>query len=122
MSTQKRVFERLNKIEKIALKSQKVELALVDDFKKLSSKAIDSGSNAGGDVDNWLNKLPKHISSLKESQKDQKRVIELGTKIKEQAKDLGFDVPSFVLKEIEEAKQWDKELNRIINKLKGFKL
>ena len=121
MSTKNRVFNKLAQAEKVELSAQKVELALVDDFKKLSSKAINSGSDAGGDIDDWINKLPKHIAALKNSQKDQKKVIDLGEKIKKQAKDLGFDLPAFVVKEIEGAKQWDKELNGIINKAKGFK-
>jgi hypothetical protein len=100
----------------------KIELGLIDDFNKLSSKAIKSGSNAGGDIQNWIDKLPKLITALKNSQKDQEKVIELGKKIEKGAKDLGIKIPNNIEKDLTGAKQWLAEIKSIINKAKGFKL
>lgn len=104
------------------LASEKVELGLIDDFKKLSDKALNSGTDAGGDITDWLNKLPKLIAALKSSQKDQKAVIDLGEKIKKQAKDLGLDLPANIQKDIKGAEQWFDEIATIIKKAQGFKL
>ena len=104
------------------LASEKVELGLIDDFNKLSSKAINSGTDAGGDIQDWANKLPKLVSALKNSQKDQKAVIELGNKIKKQAKDLGIPLPNKIDKEIKGAEQWFKEIETIVKKAQSFKL
>jgi len=104
------------------LASEKVELGLIDDFKKLSNKALNTGTDAGGDINDWLNKLPKLIAALKSSQKDQKAVIDLGQKIKKQAKDLGIDLPAKIQKDIKGAEQWSDEIKTIIKKAQGFKL
>ena len=60
MRTQRRVFEKLSESTKVELASEKIELSLADDFKKLSSKAIKSGSNSGGDMQDQIVHLP-HI-------------------------------------------------------------
>jgi len=122
MRTQRRVFEKLSESTKVELASEKIELSLADDFKKLSSKAIKSGSNSGGDMQDWLDKLPKLLSTLKESLKDQQNVISLGEKIKKEIKELGVKLPSNIAKEIKGAEQWESEIKTIIKKAQGFKL
>ena len=62
-----KVYSKLPKTElsKVELETQKVELGLIDDFKSVSSNAIKSGTNSGGDLQDWLKKLPKLISKPK---------------------------------------------------------
>jgi len=125
-------FEQMQKKEftneevKTALKEllsvQKVELGLIDDFEKLSKKAIKSGTNAGGDVQDWIGKLPKLISALRNSEKDQDSVVTMGEKIEKQAKELGVDLPKNVTKGLTGAKEWSSEIKSIIKKAQGFKL
>lgn len=94
-----------------------VELGIAQDFEKANSKAINSGSDAGGDVSDWLGKKSKLISGLKSSLKDQENVISLGSKYESQAKELGVDLPSDVKKGVSEAKQWASEIKSIIGAL-----
>ena len=125
-------FEAMQKKEftteevKTALKEllsvQKVELGLIDDFEELSKKAIKSGTNAGGDVQDWIGKLPKLISALRNSEKDQDSVVKMGEKIEKQAKELGVDLPKNVTKGLTGAKEWSSEIKSIIKKAQGFKL
>ena len=125
-------FEQMQKKEptteevRTALKEllsvQKVELGLIDDFEKLSKKAIKSGTNAGGDVQDWIGKLPKLISALRNSEKDQDSVVTMGEKIEKQAKELGVDLPKNVTKGLTGAKEWSSEIKSIIKKAQGFKL
>ena len=125
-------FEAMQKKEftteevKTALKEllsvQKVELGLIDDFEELSKKAIKSGTNAGGDVQDWIGKLPKLISALRNSEKDQDSVVTMGEKIEKQAKELGVDLPKNVTKGLTGAKEWSSEIKSIIKKAQGFKL
>ena len=121
MNTMKSVFSKIAE-DKTELAKHEVQLGLIDDFKKLSDKALSSGTNAGGNINDWLNKLPKLIEALKSSQKDQKAVIDLGEKIKKQAKDLGLDLPANIQKEIKGSEQWFDEIATIIKKAQGFKL
>ena len=123
--TQEQILSALNKLikeNKTELKAEKVELGLIDDFEKLSSKAIKSGTNAGGDVQDWIDKLPKLISALRNSEKDQDLVVSMGEKIEKQAKELGVDLPKNVTKGLTGAKEWSSEIKSIIKKAQGFKL
>ena len=123
--TPEQILSALNEIireAKTELKAEKIELGLVDDFEKLSSKAIKSGTNAGGDVQDWIDKLPKLISALRNSEKDQDLVVSMGEKIEKQAKELGVDLPKNVTKGLTGAKEWSSEIKSIIKKAQGFKL
>jgi hypothetical protein len=117
-TTLEKVFETLNKVE---LKSEKVELSLADDFKKASSKAINSGTDSGGNIQDWVSKLPKLITALKKSLNDQEKVIQIGNKMKKISKELGADLPANVIKDLDGAEQWKKEISAIIKKAQSFK-
>lgn len=121
MDTLNIVYSKLNSDNKTELAKHKIELSLIDDFKKVSSKAINSGADSGGDVEDWLSKLPKLISALKKSLNDQEKVIETGNKIKKISKELGADLPANIKKDLEGAEQWQKEINSIIKKAQSFK-
>jgi len=122
MQNQEPTTEEVRTALKELLSVQKVELGLIDDFEKLSSKAIKSGTNAGGDVQDWIDKLPKLISALRDSEKDQDLVVTMGEKIEKQAKELGVDLPKNVTKGLTGAKEWSSEIKSIIKKAQGFKL
>jgi len=61
-------------------KNVSVELGLIDDFNSISSKAVNSGSDAGANAQDWLNKKNPIIIDLKNSLKDQQNVIDLATR------------------------------------------
>ena len=116
MSKLREIGNKIFKEEKTELSSYDIELGLTDDFKKASNKAINSGTNAGGDIDDWVRKLPKLISALKTSLNDQNKVISLGNKIKKQVKEIGIEIPKYIEKESKGAEDWAKELKEIIKK------
>jgi hypothetical protein len=106
----------------IKLAQHEVELGLMDDFKSLSIKATDSGSNAGGNVSVWFNKRNELLTELKTSLKNQEDLLRLGDKFKASVKELGLDLPPDVEKRISFAIQWQKELTQIIKELSSFKI
>ena len=105
-----------------SIKGIKFELSLIEDFNKLSIKAVDSGTNYGGDVQDWLDKKNILTANLKNSLVDQQNVINFGDKLKQSFKELGIDTPANVNKSIDGANQWVKEINSIISKLNSFKI
>ena len=70
----------------IKVKSFGVKLAVIDDFNKLSSKAVNTGTSSGGDVQDWLDRKNSLISNLKASLSDQENVISFGDKLKQSFK------------------------------------
>lgn len=105
-----------------SVKGVKFELSLIEDFNKLSIKAVNSGTSYGGDVQDWLDKKNALTSNLKSSLSDQQNVISFGDKLKQSFKELGIDTPANVNKSIEGANQWVKEINSIISKLNSFNI
>tara|TARA_R100000231_G_scaffold93614_1_gene70267 strand:- start:7 stop:372 length:366 start_codon:yes stop_codon:yes gene_type:complete len=120
MKTIETVFKHLNE-EKVELKAERIELSLINDFKKAASKALNSGTDSGGDISDWISKLPKLLTALKKSLNDQKKVIVIGDKMKKIAKELGTDLPANIKKDLEGAEQWEKEISAIIKKAQSFK-
>lgn len=122
MNTQERIYKKLNlHRESVELSAERIELSLIDDFKKASSKALNSGTDAGGDIDDWVSKLPKLLTALKKSLNDQEKVISIGNKMKKISKELGADLPANIKKDLEGAEQWKKEISAIIKKAQSFK-
>ena len=89
----KRVYEKLNKVE---LKSEKIELALVDDLRTLQKK-IDK---ALSDEIKLRTEATKLYGKAKQLDKDfNKIIVETKTKTKEfskKSKELGVDEPAFI--------------------------
>ncbi len=117
MKDKEEVLLKLSNNQKIHL-----QFSLISDFNALSSKAINSGSDAGGDVQLWLDKKNSLIGNLRTSLVDQQKVIDFGNKLKQSFKEIGVDVPANVNKEIDGAIQWQKEINGIISKLNSFNI
>lgn len=115
MDILRRVFSTLNKVE---LKSEKIELGAIDDFKKLFEKSLD----------NWSGTSKSLIKAMSKTQQDYKaqkgkweQVIKMGESIEKDAKDLGVEIPKTVLgNKLLSAKDFIKEsqkINQAIEKL-----
>ena len=118
--TDQEILEALNEMiqSKTELKSEKVELGAIDDFKKLFEKSLD----------NWEGTSKSLIKAMSKTQQDYKaqkgkweQVIKMGESIEKDAKDLGVEIPKTVLgNKLLSAKDFIKEsqkINQAIEKL-----
>ena len=111
MNTQKTVN---NKISKIALKNQKVDLSLIDDFEKIFKKAIDEDSQISISLIDALSKAEnKYKAVINEYQK----AIKEGEKAEDAAKQLGVDLPVTFKNKILSSKEGVKEAQKLIGKI-----
>jgi len=119
--TTEQILSALNEIireNKTKLKTEKVELGAIDDFKKLFDKSLN-------DWEGTSNSLIKAMSKTQQDYKAQKgkweQVIKLGEGIEKQAKELGVEIPKTVLgNKLLSAKDFIKEsqkINQAIEKL-----
>ena len=100
-----KVFSKLAKEEKTELKSEKVELALVDDIKKMSKFILNKGSLDLNTYYTLQSKFEDYVDLSKKVLKD----VE---KFKKQAKDLGLDLPKDVVTVDNEINSILKEFNK----------
>ena len=98
MSIESKVFEKLFTGDKVELASQKVELALTDDFNKLFNEAKDNKDKSKSNLDNIIKVkdslillIDKGYEIDKKTNDIEKRAINLYDKLRIQAKDLGID-------------------------------
>ena len=119
--TTEQILSALNKLireNKTELKTEKVELGAIDDFKKLFDKSLN-------DWEGTSSSLIKAMSKTQQDYKAQKgkweQVIKLGEGIEKQAKELGVEIPKTVLgNKLLSAKDFIKEsqkINQAIEKL-----
>jgi formylmethanofuran dehydrogenase subunit B len=100
MSTLNNVFKKLEHTEKVAkvnLESQKVELALTDDIKKLMSEAINNKNQ-------YNNAAQKSVDALKEAKRlainwrdNLSEANKLIINLNQKANELGVEIPKEVL-------------------------
>ena len=114
MNTQNRVFKKLAQAEKVELATQKVELALVDDFTKVFEKAVNGDSSIGNTL---ISALSKAEGKYKAVISDYENAIKLGEKATESAKELGIDLPSTFKNKILSSKAGVKEARTLIGKI-----
>jgi hypothetical protein len=114
MNTQKEVFNKLFKENKTELSTQKVELALVDDFTKVFEKAVDEDSSIGNTL---ISALSKAEGKYKSVISDYEKAINLGDKAIESAKELGVDLPNTLKNAIASSKAGVKEARTLIGKI-----
>ncbi len=91
--TQEQILSALNKLikeNKTELKTEKVELGVIDDFEKLFNKSIDASVKIGT---TFIDAVSKAQSKYKGNISDMEKALKIGTEIKKQAKELGLDVP-----------------------------
>ena len=121
MNTQKAVYNRLFvEEEKTELETHKVELALIDDFKKTISKFNSSRLNGQNDLFEALKLSKKSISSLTEAKKDGDKSLNEYNKILKAAKDIGINIPSEVAKAGEQTEDLLKEVDKMIKAAKSM--
>jgi hypothetical protein len=100
MSTLNNVFKKLehtDKVAKVNLESQKVELALTDDIKKLMSEAINNKNQ-------YNNAAQKSVDALKEAKRlainwrdNLSEANKLIINLNQKANELGVEIPKEVL-------------------------
>jgi hypothetical protein len=117
----KQYFEKLN-VEKLAeLKKQnelqKVELGLVDDFKKAFEKTLDADTKVSTNLIDDLRKAEVEYNKIEENYK---KVVKLGGDLQASAKDLGIELPKEILNNIESAEAGTKEVAQYVSKIKSM--
>lgn len=119
--TLKSVYKKINKQE---LKSEKIELALIDDLKQIqkeSSKAyvdyIDDMDTSKGYLSQAKRKATKAVQLLKES-------VNLYEDVESKFKELGMDVPSELEKQNPKSAlaEAEKDLNMMTSLFSQFKV
>ena len=111
MNAEKRVFKTLFREDKTELATQKVELALIDDFTKFFEKAVNEDSNIGNSL---INALSKAENKYKSVISDYENAIKIGEKAKASAKDLGVELPNTFKNKMASSKEGIKEARMII--------
>ena len=114
MNTQKRVNERINNI---ALKNQKVDLGVMDDFEKVFNKALDEGVQI---AHNLIDALSKAENKYKGLINEYQKAIKEGEKAEDMAKQLGIDLPATFKNKILSSKDGVKEAQKLMGKINQF--
>lgn len=111
MSELKTVYSKLFKTE---LASQKVELALTDDFNVLFNKANDTDESIGQSLIDSLGKAEANYKQNIQTLQNAKKVSE---DLVSKAKDLGIDLPPATLNKIKSVDVMIKETQTYLSKI-----
>ena len=118
MNTQKNVNQRLSKLytqdAKQELSSEKVELALVDDFEKKFNSLIDDSTSIGSQL---IDALSKAENKYKQVKSEASALVKIGDDLEAKAKDLGIDLPNTVKNKFQSVKAEIKEADKLIAKI-----
>ena len=118
MNTQKNVNQRLAKLytqdTKQELSSEKVELALVDDFEKKFKSLIDNSESISIQLIDALSKAENKYKLVKS---DAMALAKVGQDLEQKAKDLGIDLPATVKNKFLSVEAEIKEANKLISKI-----
>ena len=126
MRTQKEVFNKLFKEEKVELSAQKIELAT--EFKEFSKKAqsiyLDARNLAQKDLLNLRDKIEDGERKLSKLSSELNSEID---RVAKQAKLIGVDIKETtvyknMIKATQEVMSYEDLLKKAITKTKGFKL
>jgi len=120
MNLREKIEKEITEKVMTKLASEKVELALVDDFKKTISKFNKSRLNGQNDLFEALKLSKKSISSLNEARKDGENSLNQYNKILKAAKDIGINVPSEVAKAGEQTEDLLKEVDKMLKAAKSM--
>ena len=134
MSTKKEVYRMLFKESKTELATQKIELAVGDELKKISSKTealrkkldseIDNAFEPIREIEKAASKIPSSIDGLnqfvKSLQDMEQQYDEDNRKIKAAEKDLGVKIErpkalEAAIKELQKFQEWETEYRKNIN-------
>ena len=118
MNTQKNVNQRLAKLysqdTKQELSSEKIELALVDDFEKKFERLMDDSASIGGQL---IDALSKAENKYKQVKSEASALVKIGDDLEAKAKDLGIDLPNTVKNKFQSVKAEIKEADKLISKI-----
>ena len=118
MNTQKNVNQRLAKLytqdTKQELSSEKIELALVDDFEKKFDRLMDDSASIGGQL---IDALSKAENKYKQVKSEASALVKIGDDLEAKAKDLGIDLPNTVKNKFQSVKAEIKEADKLIAKI-----
>ena len=118
MNTQKNVNQRLSKLytqdTKQELSSEKIELALVDDFEKKFNSLIDDSTSIGSQL---IDALSKAENKYKQVKSEASALVKIGDDLEAKAKDLGIDLPNTVKNKFQSVQAEIKEANKLISKI-----
>lgn len=118
MNTQKNVNQRLSKLyskdTKQELSSEKIELALVDDFEKKFNSLIDDSTSIGSQL---IDALSKAENKYKQVKSEASALVKIGDDLEAKAKDLGIDLPNTVKNKFQSVKAEIKEADKLIAKI-----
>jgi len=113
MKTQREVFNKLFKEEKVELSAEKIELSLVDDIVKvynsIKSKADGLSMNArraAQELDETSNKAKQLLKEIEKSESDSKKLVN-------SAKDLGIELPSEASVAIRQLQAYRSDLSEL---------
>jgi len=97
--------------------NQKVELGVIQDFKKSFDKANDGGLKIG---ETLIDALSKAEQKYKQNISDFEKALKIGEKLTSSYKELGVDVPKIVSNQILSCKSEIKENQKLISSISGF--
>ncbi len=95
--TPEQILSALNKLireSKTELKTEKVELALVDDIEKIYGEVINNASKADKSKNNAIESIRKFKLEAVKIKQDSAQGLKKLKEFKDAAKELGIDVPS----------------------------
>ena len=97
--------------------TEKVELGVIQDFKKSFDKANDGGLKIGEPL---IDALSKAEQKYKQNISDFEKALKIGEKLTSSYKELGVDVPKIVSNQILSCKSEIKENQKLISSISGF--
>lgn len=114
MNTTKSVYNKLFSEEKVELASERVELALVDDFKNAFNKANNDQARIATTL---VNDLAKASNSFKENLADWQKSAVMGNQLIAKAKELGIDLPAPILNSVKASEIEIKNMPSLLSKI-----
>jgi hypothetical protein len=113
----KKIINKLSQEDKTELKSEKVELSLVSDFKTEYALAVKNSLSLTDEFSNIENKKQKLISKIKKNINQFKNLSKPYNKISASAKEIGVDIND-ILDNRPNLDRDIKSMNEFINLLK----
>jgi hypothetical protein len=112
----------LHKVMAKLAEEQRVELALVDDFKKVQDKAIQNSLGYIDEADAAKGFLSKALDSAEASLKDFQRAEKLHNELEAKFKELGIDVPAEAKFNRAAMQSTEMDVKRIRDAYQGFSI
>jgi hypothetical protein len=115
-----KTMSKIAQINKEELSAQKVELALIDDFKKTISDFNRSRLNGTDDLFKALKLAQQSIKSLNKAKSDGENSLSQYNKILKAADDIGINIPSQLAKAGEQTEDELKEVEKMLRAAKAM--